>query len=205
MAKAYFPVDNFNLASVYACEYVSEYDWGDIGNAEVFAASNPTQSTIATKTVTFNFSLPSGAKVKSAKVFATLGTPDYGAYFSTINDVSVGTSATVSVDVPLADNATSVDVKFSFKCNNPSHAHGANGTVVGTHMDGNVEIKDYKYSHTSTLEYTNVYLQIEYEGKNPIYRSVDGVLIPYKIYCAENGTLVPYQLYRGENGELVSY
>ena len=114
------------------------------------------------KNVSFGIELPNGATIKSAKVYATLGSPLFGADTSKINGVSVGTGGTVSVDVDISDGSTSVNVPFVFLCNKPSHQHERKWIPDQVITVGDQYQYNYYFEHESSLEYTDVYLLIDY-------------------------------------------
>lgn len=161
---AEFKVEDFNLTSSWTVVT------GSNGVKEI--TSGPST---ASRTVTFAYELPAGAKVKSAKVHADWGDPLSGFATRTINGVTPDENG--FVDVEIDPEATSIDVVFRFK---------ANGNTTAT---GN---------RSATANMTNVYLLIETSGGSGyIYRAVGGALVPYKFYHVEDGVLVPYQITGG--------
>lgn len=133
-----------------------------------------TTPSIAQQTVTFEYQLPSGAKVKSAKVYATWGVngDPWGGY--QIQSIDGKDAANGYVDVDIDSDGTSKSVVFVYQ------SWGDN-----THTSG-----------TATI--TDVVLLIEYTTGASICRVENGVLVPYEFYRAENGKLVPYQITCGE-------
>lgn len=158
---AVFKVEDFNLTSSWTVVT------GSNGVKEI--TSGPST---ASRTVTFAYELPAGAKVKSAKVHADWGNPLSGFATRTINGVTPDGDG--FVDVEIDPEATSIDVMFKFK---------ANGNTTST---GNRE---------AVACMTDVYLLIETSGGSGyIYHAENGELVPYKFYRAEGGVLVPYLL-----------
>lgn len=64
----------------------------------------------------FNFDLPPGAIVKSAKVHATFGRGKCPKETLTIAGVPVGYGSSVTVPIGVSDNASSTSVRFTYKC-----------------------------------------------------------------------------------------
>lgn len=129
--------------------------------------------TTDSRTITFTYELPYGAKVTSAKVHADWGSPLSGFAVHTINGVTPGDDGMVDVTIDPAQ--TSVNVVFAFK---------AMGDTTST---GN---------RSATATMTDVYLLLETTGGTGcIYHAEDGVLVPYNFYHAEGGVLVPYNLF----------
>lgn len=135
----------------------------------------------ASKTVTFEYKLPAGTKVKSAQVHSTWGSPLSGYSLRTVNGSTPDASGMVSVDIDT--KATSVDVVFRFRANGDTSTTG---------------------NRSATASVSEIYLLIETVG-GCIYRAENGVLVPYQLYRAENGVLVPYQFQHAENGALAPY
>lgn len=168
MAQLKIPVDDFALVCRFTCETTEVYKYPDESADEADFIDTQygvkTAPTTNGKTVTFALDYPQGATITSAKVYATLGAPLYGAKTSTINGVSVGVNQTVSVDVEIADGAASVDVPFRFLCNTPSHAHdtGSSEWADSVSSSGLYEYHRWYFDHASSLNYTDVYLLIEY-------------------------------------------
>lgn len=208
------PVDNFNLSSSYTCVTEDEY-WYDgdaLIDAREPARTSTTDPTRGSKVVHFDLAELNGAKITSAKMYATLGSPLSGASVSTINGIAVGTAKTVSVDIPISDGSTSVDVECVFECNAVWHSHGEGSGAVWSSNSYyydiyNVTVWIWSYEHQSSLSYDDVYLLIEYEESNSgyIYHAENGALVPYQLFRAENGALVPYQFQHAEDGGLVPY
>lgn len=133
--------DDFNLKSTWTCT---------IAQRGVSWENTYTEPTTAKTTVAFAFALPANSAVKSAKMYATLGSPFTGANTSKINGVAVGVGGEKSVDVAIADGASSVSVECLFK----AKGDGENDTHP---------LEAATYNHTSSLSYEDVYLLIEYE------------------------------------------
>ena len=102
-------------------------------------------------TMTFSYSLPSGAKISSATLTATLGSPLSGIALCTAN----GTSFRGSMSLTLGSNSGSLSVTFAFK---------ANGTKTDTNQ------------HTASLTIKNATLSIEYEDEEEEESDVDDLL-----------------------------
>ena len=96
--------------------------------------------------VNFTYSLPSGATIKSAKVWATLGSPKTGCATCVVNGVPFmeKNGSERSARVNLRGNSGTFRVTFLFRAN-------GNKTNAGQRQSG-------------ALSFTNVYLLIEYEG-----------------------------------------
>lgn len=173
MAEIKVAADSFYLNSTWKVEVV---------------ISTPTitsSPTTAYKTVTFNYKVPKGATIKSAKVHSTWSYPTSGFSTQTVNGKTPTSSNGYMVDVEIDPESTSVSVTFAFK------AKGSTDTV------GTI---------TATTAVSDVYLLIEYSGGvSCIYHAENGKLVPYQLYRAEGGVLVPYQLQHAEDGVLVPY
>ena len=124
------------------------------------------------QTVTFDYSLPTGAEVKGAKVHATWSYPSTGFYWRGINGTNPDSDG--MVDVEIDPSLKSIDVLFSFRAKGHTNATG-------------------DQSDSTTV--SDVYLLIEYTYGGILYRTVSGGLVPYRFYHAENGALVPYRLF----------
>lgn len=136
---------------------------------------------VASNVVTFEYDLPEGTTIKSAKVHSSWTYPTSGFYFRHVNGVAPDSAGLVDVEIDPA--ATSVNVAFSFRA------------VGSTSVTG---------IRTDTTLVHDVYLLIE-TGGGQIYRAEGGKLVPYQLCRAEGGQLVPYQLCRAEGGQLVPY
>lgn len=214
MAQIKIPVADFHLLCKITCETVEVYKYPDETSDEAdffdtyFRVSNAPEP--ASKTVSFPLPLADlqGATITSAKVYATVGSPLYGAESSVINGVGVGVGKTVAVDVAIPDGAASIEVPFRFLCKTPAHTHDTSSEEWADEVTsrGLYEYHHWYFDHESRLDYTGVYLLIEYEGgAGYIYRAEGGKLAPYQLCRAEGGKLVPYQLHRAEGGKLVPY
>lgn len=177
MGQIRVDVDDFSLKSTYKCQQkVWDYYLGGVLQKQSKGASGHTESSTAKTTLKFDYALPDGAVVTGAKVYATLGSPLFGAHTSKINGVSVGTADTVSVDVEIAEGSTSVEVPVVFKCNAVRHdiSTHSNASVesrtrttvtdASTNVVYDVEIVTLSAQHVSSLTYDDVYLLIDYEG-----------------------------------------
>lgn len=155
--------DDFRLLCIYKCctQDVWDESEDDYVDVRYFIGVKPS---LQTKTVSFAVNIPDGAEIKSAHVYATLSTTMYGAETSTINGVSVGTGCTACVEVNIADGATTVEVPFCFLTLTQLHQHetGAGQKVDSSYWDGDREYENYYFQHEAYLDYTDVYLLIEY-------------------------------------------
>lgn len=160
--------------------------------------SSATDASLASETVTFTgLSIPSGAKVKSAKVHSSWGGSLYGIDTRTVNGKTPDSEGFVEIEPP-ASGATSVEVIFRFR---------AKKDDPDTHITGPLaEGVTYTHDHSSSVKVSEVYLLIELEGGGGyVYRAENGKLVPYQLHHAENGKLVPYRLHKAEGGQLVPY
>ena len=167
---------------------VTHADFSLTSNWRVVTGSNGVKEitegpSYTSKTVTFEYKLPAGAKVLRAYVHSVWGIPLSGFYTKKVNSTWVPED-TGNVDVELDPEATSLDVVFYFRAIGDTTATG--------YRSGTTAISD-------------IYLLIEYEHSGIIYHAESGVLVPYKLYHAENGELVPYLLQHAEDGALVTY
>lgn len=134
---------NFNLTCSWTCTITEQ------GNSQTAPGK-------ASRSVKFDFAVPDGCTVTGAKMYATLGSPFCGANLSRMNGVPVGVGGEKSVDVEIADGATSVTVTCEFQPGTDSLAsHNA------AWKDGGY--KDLIVNHSSSLTYSSVYLLINYE------------------------------------------
>lgn len=106
-------------------------------------ASGPTSGNA---TISFPYSLPSGAVIKSATMWVTSSNPPSGCSVRTVNGngFSQSRGAEIGAPVTLSGTTGTLEAVFSFR---------ANGTL-----------SDDK-AHSSTLVLSNVYLEIVYEGE----------------------------------------
>ena len=125
---------------------------------------------VDTKVITFEYDLPEGTTIKSAKVHSSWTYPTSGFFFRRVNGAAPDSES--MVDVEIDPEASSVEVGFSFKARGDTNATG--------------------YRTGSTLVH-DVYLLIETgSGGSYIYRAEGGKLVPYQLCRAEGGKLVPY-------------
>lgn len=157
--------DDFSLRSTWKCDYI----WTDDNGY----ANDQTTASTSKHTVTFNFTIPAGATVTSAKVHSKWAGTLYGADIATVAGQNVGDDGFVTVDIPSA-GATSMDVEFVFKARRDSNtAHWNQG---GSNTEG-----EFVKEHTSTANIGEVYLLLEYtvaSGEGA------GILVPYNLYRA---------------------
>lgn len=129
----------FSLRSTWRCVLMTKQT-----NAG-YQFENSNMPTMSSNTVNFNYSLPSGAKIKKAQVWATPGSPLTGASLRLVNNkgMKLTKGAERGVDVTLSGTSGTFRAEFVFK---------ANGNKQDT------------LNHTSSLTFSNVYLLIEYSG-----------------------------------------
>ena len=205
MPKFTVPVDNFTLQSTYACGLTATHNEDGSVTYGTYTAEGASTARV---TKSFAYSLPSKSEIKSMKIFATIGTPTWGVNASTINGQPVGVSKTVSVDIDISGYELSgvVQAAFAYMCAAPRHQHDVSDCEeVGRETQGGKLVVAYKKYHYSDIDYSNVYLEIEYMCGAYLYSGNSGELAPYQLYHAESGELVPYQLFNAVNGELVQY
>lgn len=177
MAQLKIPYSDFTLPSSYHCRTTITTYYSDASHSMMesqktnVTASDPVPES---KGVVFEYELPAGSLVTSAKVYATVSNASYGAKKSNINGVAVGYGRDAVVDVALTEGATSVSVPFEFTTETPTHDHSWDelGQVVesGEYYD----IRQILTPHTGYIGYTNIYLLIEYR---PAYTPPE--LLPY--------------------------
>lgn len=169
MAQLKIPVDNFTLRSKFTCFTTQVYKYPYPNSYEGTPTHTGTDygihsaASLITKTVTFSLDVPQGAVITGAKVYATLGSAPYGASTCTINGETVSHNNTVCVDVAIADGASSVDVAFRYKCVEHSTEHSVSGFADRLSQSGQYEYRTYYFEHSSNLEYTDVYLLVDYK------------------------------------------
>lgn len=168
MAQLKVPISDFHITSPYRCittvETLHEPNHQYMISQNIYAESKP--ATKVTVEKTFNFALPNGASVKSAKVCVDSMSSTYGAEVSTINGVSVGVKSGVSVDVAIGNADTSITIPFVFQSNSPAHDHFTDNS--GTWLGNSFWVVDYLYNqiakdHEGVLQYSGVYLLIDYD------------------------------------------
>lgn len=205
MPKLIIPTDDFHLNSTYICGITETVASDGSKSYNYYSAQKPSSATI---TKSFEYSLPRGSEIKSMTLYATLGSPRWGTSISTINGESVGTAQSVSVDIDISEfNVTdTVNVSFVYQCNETIHQHSVSeGTLANDAQQGSNHVYWYHVTHESAVNYTNVYLEIEYTCGVYLYHGESGALVPYQLYYAENGELVPYQLFNAVGDTLVQY
>lgn len=156
--------DDFNLSSTWKCDYM----WS---NNDGYINDQTTPSTVE-KTVTFNFNIPAGATVTSAKVHSSWGGTLYGADIKRVAGQTIDSDGFVTVETPSAGD-TSMAVVFTFKASADDYRSHWN-------QGGHNEEGEFVVNHTSSATIKDVYLLLEY--------TVDS--------GAETGILTPYNLYR---------
>ena len=143
MATTKVTTDNFNISSSWRCKKTFKYHGTQNYGYYVYSfAAGPSCNT-ATKT--FRWSVPSGAKIKKAQIWANISIGWTGASVLTANDNPFNQSngSAKGANVSISGNGGTLTVVFKFK---------ANGNKADTN------------THYSTTQFTNVYLLIEYEG-----------------------------------------
>ena len=175
MAQLEIKYKDFKLAS----SWLVDYNPSDPTKYDVVG-----EASTGSETAIFEYALPSGAQVKSAKVHS-VWSPING-YFVTksINDISVGNDGFVDVTDSFDASATSFRATFKFKSSTTATSTGYKTTETGI---------------------SDVYLLIEYNTASIVYLGENGTLVPYEVYHGEDGKLVPYMIFHGEDGKLVQY
>lgn len=142
MATTKVTTADFNLSSNWQCDH--HYP----GGKPYYAFKGSNMPTWASKSVEFKYSLPSGATVKKAQIWATLGSPYTGAAVRNVNGnaFKYKSGSESGADVSISGTSGTLKATFNFK---------ANGNKQDT------------ANHWSTLTFKNVYLWIEYEGGTP--------------------------------------
>lgn len=207
MPKLIVKVDDFHLTSKYKCGITKITK----ANGEVsynYYISEPPN--LASCTRSFAYSLPNGSEIKSMTICATLAGAKYGVGASTINGsyANIGQAVAIDIDISAFNLTDVVDVKFVYQCGKQAHQHElseatkVSSTTMGTEVHDGYRINNY---HESSVDYTNVYLEIEYTCGVYLHHGENGSLVPYQLYHAENSELVPYQLFNAADNELVRY
>ena len=196
MAEIKVLYDDFSLTSKWSCRTVYSYNSTGSFNS---ATNTPSSVQYAEKTVRFAVSIPSGAKVKGAKVYASYTAGLFGGKME-INGTRLEDGSFVTLENPDL-SAGYVDVVFRWTAwTDGSSAHSSSyPTYNGTSSQA------VTHNHESPTTVYDIYLLIEYEHSGIIYHAENGVLVPYKLYHAEGGALVPYLLQHAEDGALVPY
>lgn len=198
MAEIRVPHDDFTLTASWNCSTVYRYEIATGG--KYLGSTNTTSDlTYPTKTVRFPVNLPTGAKVQSAKVFASHTT---GLFGGKLHIAGIGLSDDGFVTLESPDfSAGYVDIEFQWN----AYTDGAGGHSSNPPAYNGSTSQTRSNSHQSPTTVSDIYLLIEYENSGIIYRAENGVLVPYKLYHAEGGALVPYLLRYAEDGALVPY
>ena len=153
MAIATFTTGDFSINSSWQCEWTTVKPTGipsnvpksviTAGKKLVFKSGYPTWES---NKVTFNFSLPSGARVNNAKVFATCSNVFTGYSVLNVNGNQMKKVGSQYVaDVTLGAVGGIFNALFNFK---------ANGNMVDTEI------------HYASIVFRNVYLQVDYTIPN---------------------------------------
>lgn len=205
MPKLIIPTDDFHLTSKYACGITETIASDGSKSYNYYSSQQPSSGTV---TKSFEYSLPTGSEIQAMTLYATLGSPRWGTSVSTINGESVGTAKSVSVNIDVTglNVVGTVNVPFVYKCAGTNHQHSVSeGTFSHEAQQGANLVKWYNVTHESVVNYTSVYLEIEYTCGVYLHHGENGVLVPYQLYRAENDNLVPYQLFNAVNDELIRY
>ena len=168
MAQLKVSIDDFYVHSYYTCTTLAKTVYADSTHTTVESQSTTTTTTTPTLgwvNKTFNFALPNGATIKSAKVCVdNVGYSTVGTAYAAINDVQVSEGNAAAVDVTINDGDTSVTISFAFRSRAVSHDHFALGTGIWKqgYWEGNTLFNPVEMEHTTTMDYRGVYLLIEY-------------------------------------------
>lgn len=134
------PVADFSISSSWKAKSSTVYiGTQSYGYKKWVFESGPTQGTAR---VPFNFTLPSGAKVNKAVIWAKFGNPLSGCSARCVNSKSFTEVRGEEYGAVLDNPSASFEALFVFK---------ANGTLTDDKQ------------HYSTLTFSNVYLELEYE------------------------------------------
>lgn len=214
MATTRVPAEEFTLYSSYTCTTTIKMYYTSSGSYvdrdQTTSASRPA---LASRTVAFDVQLPVGAKIKSARVHATISSSVYTPSVLTIAGQGVSLNSEALVDVTLPEDGTQLKVPFYYSTSTPVHDHAddPNATFSQTWQydvpsadNCDIRIATWTLKHNSSVKFSNVYLLIELDGGS-VYKAEGDKLVPYQLYHAEDGKLVPYQVYHAEDGKLVAY
>lgn len=214
MPKLIIPTADFSLNSQYACGITKTIATGDVTETALSYNYYLSKSPVyAQSTKRFEYSLPAGSEIKAMTIYATIGESNFSPSFnvSSINGQSVGVGKSVSVDIDVLGLTAvgAVDVSFAYQDSKEgitTHQHSpSEGTESNRYQQGANTVIGYDVWHNNYLNYTKVYLEIEYTCGVYLYHGENGALVPYQLYHAENGGLVPYQLFNAVNSELIQY
>ena len=166
---------DFNISSAWKCKKTFVYHGTQsYGYYQYKFASGPSCNKV---TKSFSYSIPSGAKIKKAQVWADIATGWTGASVLTANGNQFGLKSGNSrgANVSISGTSGTLSVTFAFKAN-------------GNKADEN--------THYSTTQFKNVYLLIEYEGgttpSTPATPKLKGMPVPPQSVCVydqENGKI----------------
>lgn len=131
---------DFMLQSTWKCE---QSGW--VANGQLTWKLPAGQPSLVSNKVVFPYSLPSGIAITSSKIWATISGmyTGYSVLTANGNKFKYRNGQEYGADVLLTETSGSIEVTFSYKAN-------------GNRNDGN--------NHISTVNFTNIYLDIEYEG-----------------------------------------
>lgn len=162
MATARIPTADFSLSSSWQCDH--HYP----GGKPYYAFKSSNMPTYASQEVSFDYSLPSGSAIKTAQIWATIGSALTGCSILNVNgNAFKHTSGSErGADVSISGTSGTLSATFAFK---------ANGNKVDTAR------------HSSTVTFKNVYLWIEYEGGS------DSTTVPAPTPPKLTGLAVPPQ------------
>lgn len=147
MAQIKVDIPDFTLVSSWTCKYGLVMGEG--------YHNDQTSASTATKTVTFDYSIPDGAIVQSAKIHSSWSGTLYGISSRKVAGETLDDEGFVIVD-NLDASSMSLDVVFSFVAlRDAERSHyQTTGLTVG---------EVYTHSHQSTATVSDVYLLIEFE------------------------------------------
>ena len=150
---------NFQLSSTWKCEKDEK--------TNTWKVKTPS---VATAVVGFTYALESGSRLIGARVSAVVGNPNGGISSLTANgtNMSKRDDGSRSASVQIMATAGNLQVAFSFR-------------------SGGKKYEDTS-THIGTLQFTNVYLEIDYEGVEGVYEdeqttSSKGYEVPPQSVC----------------------
>lgn len=173
MATAKFTTSDVQISSSWRCKKTFKYHGTQNYGYYVYSfAAGPSANT---QTRAFQWSIPSGAKIKKAQIWATISVGWTGASILTANGnpFNQSSGSERGANVNLSGTSGTLSVTFTFK---------ANGNKADTN------------THYSTTTFRNVYLWIEYEDggtpSTPAPPKLKGLAVPPQsvaIYDPSNG------------------
>lgn len=157
-----------SFSSNYTCTHVVyEYDTGDAGGDFTQTVSqSASSSSWDTKTITFNYSIPTDEAINMAVLQLTSINSTYGGTLE-INDSTVYSNASIyTVYLEPSDiGTTSTTFTLKFRTATPVHSHSSNydskTTTMGSSDSAGAEYyHTYKKNHTGILNLDNITLKI---------------------------------------------